>query len=128
MKVQNERTHCGHHALLSSDRELADDEIPVVVAVAVHAGPDSDDGITRMALSSRRHLEEDSKTSVAELPPEMLQHICSLLQDPDDVASCHLVDSRCAHNVEHASSITCWHSACCLFGPSEHVASFGQVC
>ena len=65
-----------------------------------------------MALGSSRHLEEDSKTSVAELPPEILQHICSLLEDPDDVASCHLVDTRCARVLGHANGVTSWRSAC----------------
>jgi hypothetical protein len=36
-----------------------------------------------------------SKTSIAALPPEILEHICNLLHDePGDLASCHLVDSR----------------------------------
>ena len=36
----------------------------------------------------------DSRTSIGAVPPELLEHICSLLPDPDDLASCHLVDTR----------------------------------
>ena len=49
-----------------------------------------------MELCVVQHPAADSKTSVGDLPPEILQHICSLLHDPDDVANCHLVDTRCA--------------------------------
>ena len=35
-----------------------------------------------------------SRTSVSALPPELLQHIVSSLQEPADVASCHMVDTR----------------------------------
>ena len=42
----------------------------------------------------------NSKISIGVIPAEILQHICSLLQDPDDLASCHLVDTRCARHVE----------------------------
>ena len=79
-----------------------------------------------MALGSSRHLEEDSKTSVAELPPEILQHICSLLQDPDDVASCHLVDSRCVRPCRACISL---HLVkCMLLGWRLYVATVNNAC
>jgi hypothetical protein len=30
------------------------------------------------------------------LPWDILQHICSFLDDAEDLASCHMVDTRCA--------------------------------
>lgn len=36
--------------------------------------------------------------SITVLPAELLEHICDLLHDPDDLASCHLVDLRYARN------------------------------
>ena len=56
---------------------------------------------SKMASGARQRLGAASTSSVATLlPPEILQHICSLLQDPDDLASFHLVDTRCARPVE----------------------------
>lgn len=45
--------------------------------------------------SSTRH-GADTKVSVSSLPPDVLQRICSFLEDPDDLASCHVVDTRYA--------------------------------
>lgn len=45
--------------------------------------------------SSTRH-GADTKVSVSSLPPNVLQRICSFLEDPDDLASCHVVDTRYA--------------------------------
>ena len=59
-----------------------------------------------MALSARRLPKAGGKTCMADLPPEILQHICSLLHDPDDVANCHLVDTGCVRPVERARAIT----------------------
>jgi hypothetical protein len=53
----------------------------------------------------------NSKISIGMLPAEILQHICSLLQDPDDLASCHSVDTRCARHVEVLCST--WCRGCC---------------
>lgn len=36
-----------------------------------------------------------NKTSVLALPAEILELIYSFLEDADDVASCHMVDTRC---------------------------------
>jgi hypothetical protein len=44
--------------------------------------------------SGTRH-GADTKVSVRSLPADVLQRICSCLEDPDDLASCHLVDTRC---------------------------------
>ena len=49
----------------------------------------------RMASASRQDDTRNNVTLVA-LPPDMLQHICSFLEDPDDLARCHMVDTRCA--------------------------------
>jgi hypothetical protein len=38
----------------------------------------------------------DTKVSVRSLPSDVLQRICSFLEDPDDLASCHVVDTRYA--------------------------------
>ena len=35
--------------------------------------------------------------SVLTLPPEMLQLVCTFLEDPDDLASCHMVHTRSAN-------------------------------
>ena len=53
----------------------------------------------------------NSKNSIGMIPAEILQHICSLLQDPDDLASCHLVDTRCACHVEDVLFTGC--KGCC---------------
>ena len=50
-----------------------------------------------MATGARQLPGAASRTSIATLPPEILQNICSLLQDPDDVASFHLVDTLGLH-------------------------------
>jgi hypothetical protein len=42
------------------------------------------------------------------LPPDILKHICSLSHDPDDVASCHLVNLRYMH-VMRSSSVSFWN-------------------
>ena len=39
-----------------------------------------------------------SETSIAALPSEIVEHICHLLHEPDDLASCHQVDTRYARN------------------------------
>jgi hypothetical protein len=36
-----------------------------------------------------------STTSIGALPPEILQHICNFLQDRHDLASAHVVNTRC---------------------------------
>ena len=53
------------------------------------------------------------------LPSDILRHIFSFLQDPDDIASCHLVDTRCTcaltcrcrHHVRHMLLGCCWNHA-----------------
>jgi hypothetical protein len=49
-----------------------------------------------VALRAQQH-GAGTTTPMTALPPELLQHICSLLKDPDDLASCHLVDTRYTH-------------------------------
>lgn len=40
-----------------------------------------------------------NKTSVVALPSDILQHIYSFFEDPTDVTSCHMVDTRCAYSL-----------------------------
>jgi hypothetical protein len=49
-----------------------------------------------------------SKTSIAALRPEILEHICNLLHDPDDLASCHMVDER----YRNVDALVCYASVC----------------
>ena len=46
------------------------------------------------------------------LPPEILQHILSFLEDLDDIAKCHLVDNRHVHSdvlsCAAAGWLACW--------------------
>jgi hypothetical protein len=47
----------------------------------------------RMAPGTSK--QDGAGTSIAALPAELLQLFCSFLDDPDDLASCHMVDTRC---------------------------------
>ena len=51
--------------------------------------------VGRMASAARQD-GAGHKTSVLALPVELLELICSFLEDADDLASCHMVDTRCA--------------------------------
>ena len=62
-----------------------------------HAGVSLHVISARMPSSTRS--QADTKMSVSSLPSDVLQRICSFPEDPDDLASCHLVDTRC---VRHA--------------------------
>lgn len=44
-------------------------------------------------------------TSIGALPLDILQHILSKLQDPDDLATAHLVDIRCVRLAEQAGAL-----------------------
>jgi hypothetical protein len=52
----------------------------------------------------------DHKMSIFALPPELLQHICSFLHDPDDLANCHLVDTRCMCSKTAYNFLVCKNS------------------
>lgn len=58
-----------------------------------------------------------STTSILALPSELLQHICSKLKGPYDLASAHLVDIRCVRSDEKALTKCI---ACCCVGGSTH--------
>jgi hypothetical protein len=51
--------------------------------------------VQRMASGARQDGAAN-KTSVLALPAELLELTCSFLEDPDDLASCHMVHTRCA--------------------------------
>ena len=57
-----------------------------------HAGGGLHSISARMSSITRHGA--DTKVSVSSLPSDVLQRICSFLEDPDDLASCHLVDTR----------------------------------
>jgi hypothetical protein len=48
-----------------------------------------------MASGTSRQDRAGNKTFIAALPTELLQLVCSFLDDPDDLAACHMVDTRC---------------------------------
>jgi hypothetical protein len=48
----------------------------------------------RMPPPVDRQDDAVSTMSVLTLPPEMLQLVCTFLEDPDDLASCHMVHTR----------------------------------
>ena len=55
-------------------------------------------------LGESRHQQRaecgaGNKTSVVALPSDILQHIYSFFEDPTDVTSCHMVDTRCAYSL-----------------------------
>jgi hypothetical protein len=56
-----------------------------------------------MASSAAQHGAANMM-SIAALPPEILERICNLLHDPDDLASCHLVDVRYVGCAVHVSA------------------------
>jgi hypothetical protein len=59
---------------------------------------------------------EDDMVTVVALPPEILQRILGFLQDPDDLASCHMVNTRYVHLHLHILHVLCAHVrlvSCC---------------
>lgn len=65
---------------------------------------------------------------MSSLPSDVLQRICSFLEDPDDLASCHLVDTRCVRLfVRSATSSHTLHAAALVIHPCISLRLLVQV-
>jgi hypothetical protein len=118
-----------HHAAQKAARSY---HMQTLVHVNAGGGSRSGSG-SRMASGAGQH-GADIKMNMLTLPPEMLQHICRLLDDPDDLASFHLVNTRyvlweceCLHQVRRTLLAWCCIPPCCCISPCTAVIGHHAV-